>query len=515
MIDSNTKAPITGSSINNKQFTPTAENVPRKGIIIGTYDPTILTITDNVPAQLFSAEDAGAKYGFGSMLHRLAIQAFKGGNGVTMYANPQSEAGGAVAATGDLTLSGTTIGAGTYALYIAGIRVPVTVAAGDLPAAIAANVVTAVNANADLPVTALINVTPEIVDFTAKMKGPFGNGITITTNILSDDVNPTNLVTVVTDMASGAGIPDIQDALDGMGVGDNRNSEYWTGMCHGYGTDTTTLDAIAAWVGLGNTKTGLYDKLVHRPIRVMDGDVQDGSAGLAALIALGDGRKTDRANGILSVPGSETHSSEIGAFAMGYAEYTNNLNPTKNYEDAIMTDIRPGSSAVSDRFTDDHGNRDTLAKAGISTTQVKDGVVKIQNLLTYYHPTDVSPKTNSYADWQKISRLQNILKNQFDLGNRWKNKTIVDKAEQVTDSEARLDIVDAEIVKTDMVVLISKMIQKSWIRNKDFSNSSIVVIERTAGNGFDVTAKYILSGNAEVRDINGEVDSSIEITTTL
>ncbi len=40
-------------------------------------------------------EDAGDKFGFGFMAHRLAIKAFKGAPGAEIYIQPQAEAGGA------------------------------------------------------------------------------------------------------------------------------------------------------------------------------------------------------------------------------------------------------------------------------------------------------------------------------------------------------------------------------------------------------------------------------------
>jgi phage tail sheath gpL-like len=387
-INSNSQAPATGSSLTNKQFSPTAENVDRKIMIVGTYLASITGITDEVPVQITGEADAGSRYGFGSMIHRLAVRTFSGGNGVPTWVTPQAEAGGAVAASGTVTFSGTSIGAGTLAFYVAGLRVAVSVASGATPAEVATALVAAITADKDLPISAVVNATPEQVDITSKSKGTWGNFIDLSVSILSDDADnaPANLVSVIVDMASGTGIPDISDALNGMGLGDNRNSKFWTGLCHGYGQDTTTMDAIATWVGLGNTLTGLYDKLVHRPIRVMDGDNTSGSSNFNALIALGDGRKQDRANGLVSIPGSESHPSEIGAWALGYSEFNNNEDPNKDYENAIMVGIRPGVLAdEADRFTNDHDNRDSLAKAGISSTVVKDGVVYLQNLKTYYH----------------------------------------------------------------------------------------------------------------------------------
>jgi phage tail sheath gpL-like len=84
-------AAAVGAAVQNVQFQATALNLPRKILIIGTYDPSITSVVDEVPVLITSPEDAGTKFGFGFMIHRLAVQAFAGSQGVETWVIPQSE----------------------------------------------------------------------------------------------------------------------------------------------------------------------------------------------------------------------------------------------------------------------------------------------------------------------------------------------------------------------------------------------------------------------------------------
>jgi len=170
-LASNSLATAVGSGVRNVTFQPTAEVLPRTVLLIGTYDPAKLTVVDEVPVLITSAADAGDKFGFGFMAHRLALQAEKGAQGLQMFVSPQSEAGGAVSAAGEIDWTGTAgVVAGTLALYIGGERIPVTLITGMTLEAVSDAVVAAVNAVADTPVVAAKTAVTFETTFTAKSK---------------------------------------------------------------------------------------------------------------------------------------------------------------------------------------------------------------------------------------------------------------------------------------------------------------------------------------------------------
>jgi phage tail sheath gpL-like len=508
-------AAAVGAGVKNVQFQPTADNVPHKILIIGTYDPLKTAVTDEAEIQILSPEDAGDQFGFGFMIHRLAVRAFESSGGVETWVVPQAEIGGAVEAEGTITFTASGVLAGTAHLYIAGLPVPFVVADGDDETAAAVAAAAAVNAIKELHVTALSALG--VVTLTAKTKGPWGDDISIKFNIAQGDVLPTGLTAVVVDMASGAGLPDIADALNATGTGDDANERFNTEMVHGYGTDTTTLDIISTYVGAGNDFVGLYDKLVARPFRSLNGDVVADSAGFTAVTAIGDGRKLDRANGIISVPGSASHPAEIAAQALGFMARINNDRAAQHYVGITMINIDPGDKA--DRWTSDYDSRDSAVKSGVSTTKIANGVVTMQNMVTFYHPDSIPSSSNGYRSMRNISILQNIMFNirrNFEQ-EKWQGISIVADLAKVSNIVDRQKTRDVDAVIDDLTTLAGAFAGKAWLYTDTFTIDKLredgAVQIRPGGNGFDSIFSVILSGEGGIIDTVTEFDTSIAVLT--
>lgn len=502
--------------VKNVQFQPIAEVLARKILIIGTKDPLKTALAADTPVQVLSPEDVADKAGFGSQLHRLAIWAFEGGQGIETWMIPQDEAGGAVAAAGELDFTGSTgVLAGTLYLYIAGQAVPVAITAAMTVENIADAVVAAITADTSLPVTAAkVAVTFEVT-ITAKMKGTYGNDISLTFNWGAGEELPTGIVVATTAMTGGATDPDISDALNALGTGDDSNEDFFTDVVHGYGDVTATLDAMSTYNGPGNDFLGNYAKEVARPFRSMNGDTAAGSGGLTALLALGDGRKIDRTNGTVGVPGSPNHPQEIAALAVGIAANVNNNRAEEPTIEKLMPGIIPGARA--DRWTSDYDNRDLAVKSGISTTTIKNGAVYIGNLVTYYHPDNVPQSSNGYRSYRNVSILQNIL-NSSKLNfaqEKWQGISIVGDVTNVGNVNDRQKARDVESVKDDLVALALSFQNNAWIYNAAFTIEQLKdagsVTVRTLTNGFDTIFKIILSGEGGILNSEIQFDTSIAV----
>lgn len=514
-ITSNSLAAGVGSSVKNVQFQPTAEVVPRKVLIIGTGDPTTEAgNTLNDPILATSAADIAAKTGFGFMLHRLAERAFTGSNGIETWFIQQAET--SATAAGELDFAGSTgVLAGTLFLYIAGIQVPVAIAKAATVEDIADAVVAAITADDSLPVTAAkVAVTFEVT-ITSKSQGLWGNDISLAFNLGSGEELPTGIIAAITDMAAGAGTPDIQTALDSLGTGDGANEAFFTDVIHGYGSETAVLDAISLYVGEGNDFTGLYDKVVHKPFRSLSGDVAAGSGGLSAAIAIGNGRKEDRANGIISVPGSYSHPQEIAALAMGIMAKISNNRPEENYVGQLLTGINPGAKA--DRWTSEYNSRDTAVKAGISPTVVRSSAVYMQNVVTFYHPDSVPVTSNGYRSMRNIAILQNILDNIASnfQAEKWQGISIVADITRVGSVTARTKSRDVDTVIDDLVALARSFENLAWLFSASFTIDELKkanqVQIRVGGDGFENIFKIVLSGEGNILDTITEFDTSIAV----
>lgn len=516
-LNATSLAPAAGASVRNVQFRSEALNLPRKILVLATFDPAKTAVVPLVPVQVLSAEDAGDRFGFGSMAHRLVAQAFIGGQGTPVYVQPQAEPEGAVAAAGDIDFTGSTgVAAGTLHLYIAGTYVPVTIAASATAAQIATAVVAAITADKTLPVSAAVNgSTAGQVDVTAKSKGPWGNSITLEFNLGYGQSLPAGVVTAVTDMASGAGIPVMSTALDALGTGDAANEGYFTDVVHGYGQDSATLDAISAYVGAGNDFVGLYSKTVARPFRCLTGDTAAGSTGLNALVSLAAGRKLDRANGVYPAPGSANHPAEIAAQVVGHMARLNMDRAAQSAAGIPLIGIHPGAKA--DRWTNQYDNRDTAVKSGISSSRVRNGVLTIDCLVTFYRPDNVPVSSNGYRSMRNISIIQNMLHNirvNFEQ-EKWQGISIVGDTARVTNTTDRQKARDIDSVKDDLIALARSFESKAWIYEAAFTIKKLkeagAVTIRAGGLGFDNILSVVFSGEGGILDTTVEFDTSLAV----
>ena len=519
MLSPNSLAAANAVSAKNESFAAEANVLQRKILIIGTYDPLKLDVVDDVPKLVLSPEDVGSQFGFGFMVHRLAQQSFKGSRGVPTYIIPQAEAGGAVAADGKVAFTAVGLKAGTIHLYLSGDRsskIAVNVVDAETATAVAAKVIAAVNAIKELPATALVDGINDFeMNLTSKTKGPWGNGISIEFNLQEGEELPVGLSVVITDMASGAGVPNIQTALDGTGTGDNQNEKHFTGVSHGYGMDSDTLNKVSSYNGAGDEKVGNYSEMVARPFRSLSGDTTPESAGLTALIAITDLRLLDRTNGVIPVPGSPNHPDEIAALAMGIIERINNTRAEQTYINEVLEDIFAG--ADDERWTNDYDNRDIAVKSGISPTLLKSGVMTLQNVVSYYRPENVPVNTNSYRSMRNISIVQNILdatKTNF-ARDKWQGITIVEDVTEVADVSSRLKARDINSIIDDLVELARLFKNKAWIFTDSFTVDELkkpgAVTIRDGANGFDNRTKYILSGEGGILNTENVFDASLAV----
>lgn len=506
-------AAAVGASVRNVQFASEVLNLARKILVIGTHDPAKTSVVPEVPVMVTSAEDAGSKFGFGSMIHRLVKQAFVGGQGIPVWVCPQAETGGSAASGGSVNFTGSSgVAAGTLYLYIADILVRINVAASATAGAIATAVAAAINADKDLPVTAAVDGSiAGKCNITAKSKGPWGDDISIELR----ETLPAGVTAVITAMSAGSGVPDIADALDALGTGDSANEAYFTDVVHGYGQDSATLTAIATYVGSGNDFTGLYAKTVARPFRCLTGDTAAGSQGLTDLTTLTGGRKTDRANGVIAAPGAPAHPSEIAAQAIGHMARIAQDRVAQNYIGIALIGFTPGDKV--DRWTDTYDNRDIAVKAGISPVHVRNGVLVLQNVVSFYRPDDVPVASNGYRSMRNIAIIQNMLaavRSNFDQ-EKWQGISIVADTTRVSNTTDRQKARDIDSVKDDLVALAKAFEQKAWIYEAAFTINHLklagAVTIRPGGLGFDSVLPVIFSGEGGILDTTIEFDTSLAV----
>lgn len=170
----------------------------------------------NVPVPVGSLALAGEMFGVGSQLYSM-VAAFLACNSTQqLWALPVAEPAAGVAASGNITIVAGT-GGGLLTVYIAGIRVQIVVQSTDTATVIATNLVAAINAVPEMPVTA--TNAAGVVTLTCDWKGLTGNDITILVNFggkLAGETLPTGLTATVVAMSGGAGSPTFTNAISAI-----------------------------------------------------------------------------------------------------------------------------------------------------------------------------------------------------------------------------------------------------------------------------------------------------------
>lgn len=518
VLDSTSRARAIGTGAVNKVFSVVGNNVQNKILVAGQYDPLKTEVVPNVPQLILNEADAGTKIGFGFPGHRLIKSVLKGTSGAgSVYWAPIEDAAGAVASAGEIAWTGPATAAGTISLRLANELYAVNIASGATVEEISDAVVAAVNAEADTPVIATKTAVTFETVFTAKSLGAAGDDITIT--LSADQSDPTNpealpagVTGVITAMTGGTGVPDIQDVLDAMGLNDNANEQLFTILVHGNGLDTTTMDAIHAYVGNANDFTGCWSKLIGRPFVCLVGDTTPGSAGLTALKVISDARVAQQANGIIATPDEDEVPAEIAAQAMGIVGKMAQADPAKNYSDEIISGVG-GRSVTAQRWTDDYSSgRDFAVKNGISPTRVLENSVKLQNVISFYRPTSIPVSSNGWSSIRSHFVQLNVMQNLRALfeGDDYKGFNIVKDKSLVIDFEAAKSAIDIADVRADLNNFIDNvLVAKGLTYDGDYAKANSTIAIRAGSNGFDIVLKFIESGEGQIINVEQTFDKNI------
>jgi phage tail sheath gpL-like len=477
------------------------------------------------PFPVLSPEDAASKCGPGSMAHRLALAAFRGGkNAVPVYLVIESDDGAATAASGTLTLTVSNPAAGTLSLYVAGKKYQIPVQKTDTAALLGGKAAAAVNADEAAPVTAAY--ADSVVTFTSKSKGPWGNGVTIASNQRTGEGEafPQGVTATIAPMTGGSGLPTFAaDLAAALGSGDSANEEGFTAVIHGYGKESAVLDALSEYNGIGNENAGLYQETIARPFRSLVGDVGAGSEGLSALITLAGNRKLDRTSGVFPRPGSLTHPAEIAAEALGCMEAVNAGRAEEGYCDTPLSGVDPGVIArkAGQDWTTEYANRDIAVHNGICTSMVKGGAVVMQDTVTFYRPDNIPEKSRAFHRMRDVSIVQNMQASYKQLfgSRKWTNFTVVHNVANVQNSRDRALARDAGIVKDDLFSLITAFMSRAWIYDPApsiaFLKTAQAVQEREGGAGFNTRVPYVFSGEGNITRHTVECDTSFAVMAQL
>lgn len=452
--------------------------LPQRVALVGQGDVNATYSSDKL--QVTSAQQVGQVYGFGSPLHLSAKQLFPvNGDGVgtipvTVY--PLQNDGGSGVATGDITPSGVQTEVASYIVRFNNIdSEPFIISPGDVVADITLAMTTAINASLDVPVLAVDGTT--VVNLTSKWTGESANDISI--EIIGSTTAGT--IFAITQMSGGLVNQDVDPALALVG-------DVWETLflnCLNI-SDTSTLDKYDTFI------TGRWGALVNKPCVAFTGIT---ATTVTAAIAVSDARKLDFSNSQLVAPGSKDLPFVVAARQLARIAILANNNPPHDYGSQDATGLIPGADGDQWNYL----QRDQAVKAGSSTIEVKDGVVNVSDVVTFYHPDgDPIPAYRYVVD---IIKLMQVIFN-FNLEfatAKW------DGAPLIPDDQATINP-DAKKPKTAVAAISS--ILDSLALNAIISNpeaakaNTFAEIDPGNPKRLNVVTTIQLSGNTNIISID-------------
>lgn len=315
------------------------------------------TVAAHVPTRVFSAGEAEAAFGRGSMLAGM-VAALKAANRyIETFAIGVDDDAAGVAAAGKFTFAGTATAAGTLNLYLGGVRVRVGITAGMTADQAATAAAAAINAVTTLPATAAANLADCAITF--RHKGEAGNSYDLRANYGFGEATPAGLPVTVTVMAGGTANP----VLDGVvaAIGDDQ-----------YHTVVLPFTDAASLTSIETELERRWGPMVQR-----EGVAFAAAAGtVAALTTLGDTRNSKHVS--IMGAGKSPTPPWIWAAVTGVIDSAE-PHPARPRQTLAL----PGCLAPVESDRQTREERDTLLHEGISTYDVDAaGIVRIERLIT-------------------------------------------------------------------------------------------------------------------------------------
>ena len=482
-VSSSAVSRVTGISVTPKNFnTGSAAMLPQRLVVIGQGNDDVVYDTKKYVCQ-GTAYEIGQKYGLGSPLHLAALQLFpQVGAGATFPVTFIGVKAGKsdVAATGQITVSGTATSSGSATINLGGLEIDVVIAKGDTDTTIMTKIISAVNAEQNRVATAAQG--GGIVNFTARWKGALGNRIYFE---LDSDVSGVSFT--VSKFANGVGVPEITDALTEIGT-----SVWETFILNTFDYKDSNGDALSILDDYQTWGEGRWDTLTKMPALVAHGCIDD----FSTRTAVSDERKTDYINFFITSVGSPELPFVVAAKGLLGMLSSADENPAQNYKN-VLSGLARGDDSAQEAYT----VRNQSVMLGASTNIINGSVAQLNDIVTFYHP-DSDGKYPSRRYVVDAVKLMNIVY----------NLRLITEADDVVGAP----LVPDEQITTNPTALQPKTF-KTWFRNLatslglnaiisdvDFTLDNITVsIDSENSKRVNYVFPVKVSGNVEV--VSGDV----------
>lgn len=389
LLPSNQRAPFFYAEFDNSMAN-TATAVQRT-LLIGQMLSTA-TATPGIPQKVSSDSAVAGICGSGSMLHNMMTAYLANDISAELWILPLADGTtGTTAATGKLQVVTAAAATGVLSLYIAGMRVQLTVVSTDDNVAVAAAIAAVINGQSKLPVIAEVDsAATDTVKLTAKNKGAHGNSIDIRLNYqgaAGGEETPQGMTLTITPMASGAGAPALTDALG------NLQDRAFDFIVTPY-TDTTSLDAVKEFLSDATGRWSYAQQLYGHSFGALAGTY-------GSLSAAGEARNNQHET-LLGINGSPTPAYLWAAALTGAIAPSLRNDPGRPTQTLTISGVL--APQLEDRFT--LTERNNLLYSGISTfTVADDGSVQVEKTITTYQKNKFGDADDSYLNIETLFLL--------------------------------------------------------------------------------------------------------------
>ncbi|RSU46343.1 phage tail sheath subtilisin-like domain-containing protein [Sphingomonas sp. S-NIH.Pt15_0812] len=423
------------------------------------------TLAPNVPVVLQSESDAVAAGGAGSVLAGM-VRAYRQNDAAgEVWALPLADDAAAVAATGSLTFTGPTSGAGVLALYVAGHLLQIPLAAATTAAQVATIVAAAINGATTLPVTA--TAAAAVVTLTARNRGLLGNDVDLRINHAgppAGEYTPPGLGVVIAAMTGGATNPSLVTALANL-----QDTAFDFIVCSL--TDATSMAAIAALLS-DTTGRWAWSTQVY-------GHCFIAARGTAGTLAAYASALNNQHICCIGFNDSPSPSWKWAAAFAGAAAVSLRADPGLPLQTLTVAGIL--APPLASRFPLTTRNA-TLLYGGVSTFTVDTaGAIAIENLVTTYVTNAQGQADNSYLEVETLYLLMFVLRRLRDVitAKYSRVKLAADGARLLPGSK----VVTPSIIKADLIAAYRQLEAEGMVQNSAAFAAGLVVEKDAATPG--------------------------------
>lgn len=485
---------VVGYKITKGDFNNTTPNLPQRIALLGEANTANQGSLSLTPKEITTAQQAGELYGFGSPIHmamRILRPSSGGGiGGIPVYVYPQAVAASATNRQVDISITGTATANKTHTVVIGGRegletgRYDFNVLTGDSANDISQKIEDAVNNVLSCPMYAQSSGYDSTL--ITKWEGLTAQDVTV--SIETND-NAVGITYTVTETQAGSGTPAVTTALNLFGNAWN------TIVVNTYGTVSSIMTELEDFNGIADptTPTGRYTSTTMKPFIALTGSTANNPSDTT------DARKTQMTIAICPAPLSPGHPLEAAAnMAVLFANRSQD-NPQLDVQELTYPDMPvPSDGEIGSMAI--YTNRDSFVKKGCSTVDIVDGVYKVKDFVTTYHPTGETPPQFRYC--RNIMLDLNVFFGYYTREELY----VVGKA--ITSDDAIVTasgVISPKQWKGVLFEYLDDLALRGLITDVEFAKSSMIVnISSTNPDRLETFFRYKRTGIARISSTTAE-----------